>query len=92
MKIDIQTIFKENILDYVEDSNISDDDFTIQAIYEVIKDGYVKQIEDNCHWFSKEYYEHIKHFKKVDIVIGKELVKNIKIEKNYIDSNIDIMS
>jgi hypothetical protein len=80
VEIDIQKIFSDNIEGYRQDNIISDDDYIIQSIYEVIRDGYIEQIKDKCEGKFLDMYDDIKHHKEVDIIIGKEIIKNLKIE------------
>jgi hypothetical protein len=79
VEIDIQKIFLENIKDYVADDSISDEAYATQSIYGVIRDGCMEQIKDRCEWMFKECYEQIKHHKEVDVIIGKEILKNLSI-------------
>ena len=79
VEIDIQKIFSENIKDYVYDDSIKDEEYALQSIYGVIRDGCNEQIKDRCEWQFKELYDQIKHHKEVDVIIGKEILKNLKI-------------
>ena len=79
VEIDIQKIFLENIKGYVYDDSITDEAYATQSIYGVIRDGCMEQIKDRCEWMFKECYEQIKHHKEVDVIIGKEILKNISI-------------
>jgi hypothetical protein len=79
VEIDIQKIFKDNIKDYVTDDSISDEDYVTQSIYGVIRDGCTEQIKDRCEWMFKDNYDQIKHHKEVDVLIGEEILKNLKI-------------
>ncbi len=79
VEIDIQKVFKDNIKNYKEANSISDEAYAIQSIYGVIRDGCTEQIKDRCEWMFKECYDEIKHHKEVDVLIGKEILKNLKI-------------
>ena len=79
VEIDIQKIFKDNIKNYIEDNSISDESYATQSIYGVIRDGCTEQIKDRCEWMFKEGYDQIKHHKEVDVLIGKEILRNLKI-------------
>ena len=79
VEIDIQKIFLENIKGYVYDDSITDEAYATQSIYGVIRDGCMEQIKDMCEWKFKELYDQIKHHKEVDVLIGKEILKNLSI-------------
>ena len=79
VEIDIQKIFKDNIKNYIEDNSISDESYATQSIYGVIRDGCTEQIKDKCEWMFKEGYDQLKHHKEVDVLIGKEILRNLKI-------------
>jgi hypothetical protein len=61
---------------------ITEKDYLITSIYEIIRDAYTEQIEDNCYWMfeQKQFYEDVKHHKLIDIEISKQLLDNLKIE------------
>jgi len=80
VEIDIQKIFSQNIKGYVYDDTIKDEEYALQSVYGVIRDGYTEQIKDKCEWQFKEQYDDIKHHKEVDVIIGKEILKNLKIK------------
>ena len=81
VEIDIEDVFIKNIENYKSDNSISDEEYAIQSIYEVIRDGCTEQIKDKCEWMLKECYDQIKHHKEVDVLIGKEILKNLEIKK-----------
>lgn len=79
VEIDIQKIFSENIQGYKCDDSITDEEYALQSIYGVIRDGCIEQIKDMGEWRIKDMYNGIKHHKKVDVVIGEEILKNLSI-------------
>lgn len=81
VEIDIEDVFIKNIENYKSDNSISDEEYAIQSIYGVIRDGCTEQIKDKCEWMFKECYDQIKHHKEVDVLIGKEILKNLEIKK-----------
>jgi hypothetical protein len=56
-------------------------DYLVTSIYEIIRDAYIKQIEDNCYWKfeQKQFYEDVKHHKLIDIELSKQLLDNLNI-------------
>lgn len=80
VEIDVQQIFLDNIENYDCNDSISDEGYVIEAIYDVIKDAQIKQIVDNFECKSTDYYKDVKHHKMVDLIIGDEIMKNLKIE------------
>ena len=81
--IDVQEIFKQVFGEnYQTQDDISDKDFLIQSLYDIINNIYFDLIEQKLDRKVKdsEFYEQTKQFIEIDLEIARQIKQNLKIK------------
>lgn len=81
--IDAQEIFKKVFGEnYQTRDDISDRDFLIQSLYDIIKNIYFDLIEEKIDRMAEdsEFFEQTKQFIEIDLEIARQIKQNLKIK------------
>ena len=66
------------------DNGKVDDDYIMEVVWDVARSSHVYQLEKHMMWMTeddmKEKYKYVKHHKKIECEVGKQIAENLKIE------------